>query len=150
MQAKNKNSITERENEEKNCTMMTPVPSPWAGSVKHQVALSLGIAHPEPCSPMCYCPNDPDKTMTVYKHAVEGLETKFKGFGDTKYSLKSFSAVFLHHLEEWGLDGVFMLMDAQTNIHNMITQHALFPLAKIKMQTATFQDPSDWIGLNHF
>ena len=65
---------------------------------------------------MYHNPDDSDKAMKVYKHAVAGLDNKFKGFGDTEYSLKSFTSDALHHLEECGLDGIFMLQDPQAHI----------------------------------
>ena len=78
--------------------------------------------------PMCYHTDDPDKAIKVYKHAVAGLDNKFKGFGDTEYSLKSFASDILHHLEECGLDSIFMLQVPQGTYYNVITYHALSPL----------------------
>jgi len=50
----------------------------------------------------------------------------------------------LHHLEECGLDGFFMLQDIQGTYNNIITYHAMFPLQEIKWQTsATFMGPMD-------
>jgi len=43
-----------------------------------------------------------------------------------------------------------VLNDAQNNLHNIITHHALFTLAKIKIQTAMFLDPSDIQNLDYF
>ena len=60
---------------------------------------------------MCYSPDNPDKAMKVYKHAVTRLKTKLKRFRDPEYSLKTFAAGVLHHLEECGLDSVIMLQD---------------------------------------
>ena len=77
---------------------------PWTGG-------KCGAVQAMPCTPMCFWPDDQDKLMKVYKCAAEGLETKFKGFGDTKYPLKSFGLDVLKHLEECGMKGVFHLKD---------------------------------------
>jgi len=87
---------------------------------------------------MCYQPTDPDEAMKVYNHAVEGLEMKFKGFGDAECTLKIFGADILYELKECGLDGMFMLNDAQNNIYSVITHHALFTLTEIRTQIMTF------------
>ena len=69
--------------------------------------------------------------MKVYKHVVQGLETKFKGFGDTKYPLNSFGFDISKHLKEDSMEVVFTLNNKQ-EIHNLITHHFLFTLHDVK------------------
>ena len=101
--------------------------TPWTGG-------KPGITLTTPHTPMCFRPDDYDKLMKVYKCAVDRLETKYKGFRDTEYPLKSFGLDVLKHLEECGMDGVFNLVDAKQDMYNVITHHALFSLDDLRLK----------------
>ena len=96
---------------------------------------------------MCFRPGDYDKLMKIYKRAVNGLDAKYKGIGDTEYPLKNFELDIQKHLEECGMDGS-NLVDGKGDIYNVITHHALFTLDYIKVQMTVMTDPYDIYNLD--
>ena len=62
-----------------------------------------------PITPFCTRPEDPDKLMSVYKAAKTPLDLKYDGADNVNYSLAVFGSLAFHHLEEHGMDSVFLL-----------------------------------------
>ena len=95
--------------------------------------------HKQPRTPMCFRPEDYDKSLKIYTKCITGLEAKFKGQGDTEYSLQAFSEDVWKHLVDTGMDSVFYFVDPVDKLEKSIIQHhARFTLKDIKDAVVKF------------
>ena len=124
--------------------------TPWVGGILSGAPWTGGKPSAVQATPhtlMCFWSDDYDTRMKVYKRAVEGLETsKFKGFGDTEYPLKSFRLDVLKHLQECGMEGVFHLEDAKQEIHNY--SPCITHSGNVRWQTSTVTNPHNLQNLD--
>lgn len=112
---------------------------PWLGG-KPKVDFS-GSTRVTPRSPLCFVPRDPEKGMKHYKDKTGGQLKKFQR-GDATYSLASFADDAKRHMELYGLDTVFYMVDPGTKeLVDIFTSHSRFTKSTvtewIKMCTAT-------------